>query len=71
MWPSMGLPKACCHKRVAQDERRTRRKPRTANELVLETNIKCSVGVRGEDLARLANNVLGAAVLVPYGILDL
>lgn len=38
---------------------------------VFKADIECSIGMRGEDLSRLANNVFGATVLVSYRILDL
>jgi hypothetical protein len=44
---------------------------RTASDDVLEADVEGGVGVRGECVAILANNVLGLVVIVAHGIADL
>ena len=41
------------------------------SELVLKANIKSRVGVRSKCHSRLAGNILGSAVFIAYGVLDL
>ena len=44
---------------------------RTASQDVLKAHVKGGVGMRGEDGALLADNVLGLAILVPCRVRDL
>lgn len=48
-----------------------RRARRTSSQEILEADIKCRVGVRGEDGSLLAGHVLWLSVLVSYCVPDL